>query len=616
MDRLEILSECLIKVENVKQEPDECGREEACNFMGGEKTCSLKSEVKKKGNEVFCHLQEGERTCPLKSEVKEKDEEEELKPSVRLFLDPEEVPEQVPQEHKDPLAMCNENLDKSSWPVGDECDPERLISSVSTHNGPESLNSDNAIHANTRSVSKSVIKLEEIKQEPEDSVTEPVWNSTHLEDSVKTELKEDDDEELEPPVTIFLQEDIKEEVEWGEEEEKEEVEDNLCGKDFDVGSEGNNRNSGSVGTSKNVEPANQAKIENGPGKQVEVEVEVPKADPTSQVSPSNNLPYPQRKYTCSYCSKTFRLQCHLKTHIRTHTGSKPYSCPQCLSCFSQMAHLQKHMRAHSGERPHQCQVCNRAFKERYQLVTHQYTHSGQWPYRCPVCGKGFAFYTRLSKHAQVKHQEAAAPPAPRRHECGVCRKRFGCSSHLAAHARTHGAERRRFRCAACPKRFARRQALERHARAHSADRPFACHACPERFARKEHLQRHARTHTGERPFACGVCRRAFIQKDGLVKHMRKHSGERPHACALCTKTYSQRSGLKDGLAIHKRKHSCEVCGKDFAQRSSLVVHMRARTAGEEVPQAVVERAVCQERFAREEHLQRHAKTHTGERPFA
>ncbi|GLH13164.1 Protein of unknown function [Gryllus bimaculatus] len=194
MDRLEILSECLIKVENVKQEPDECGREEACNFM------------------------EGERTCPLKSEVKEKDEEEELKPSVRLFLDPEEVPEQVPQEHKDPLAMCNENLDKSSWPVGDECDPERLISSVSTHNGPESLNSDNAIHANTRSVSKSVIKLEEIKQEPEDSIVEPVWNSTKLiEDSLKTEVKEEDDEE------------------------------NLCGEDFDVGLERKDRNSESLG---------------------------------------------------------------------------------------------------------------------------------------------------------------------------------------------------------------------------------------------------------------------------------------------------------------------------------------------------------------------------------
>ncbi|GLH13166.1 Protein of unknown function [Gryllus bimaculatus] len=149
MDRLEILSECLIKVENVKQEPDECGREEACNFM------------------------EGERTCPLKSEVKEKDEEEELKPSVRLFLDPEEVPEQVPQEHKDPLAMCNENLDKSSWPI---------------------------------------------KQEPEDSIVEPVWNSTKLiEDSLKTEVKEEDDEE------------------------------NLCGEDFDVGLERKDRNSESLG---------------------------------------------------------------------------------------------------------------------------------------------------------------------------------------------------------------------------------------------------------------------------------------------------------------------------------------------------------------------------------
>ncbi|KAK7871433.1 hypothetical protein R5R35_010819 [Gryllus longicercus] len=95
MDQLEIMSECVIKIENIKQEAADHTEEEAYNFM------------------------EGDRTYPSR-EAMEEDDEEEIKPPFEVFLDPEEVPiGGVKQEQKDPLAMCNENLfGDSALPVG------------------------------------------------------------------------------------------------------------------------------------------------------------------------------------------------------------------------------------------------------------------------------------------------------------------------------------------------------------------------------------------------------------------------------------------------------------------------------------------------------------------
>ncbi|KAK7863558.1 hypothetical protein R5R35_011182 [Gryllus longicercus] len=97
MDDMDILAENVIEIEEVKEEPDDYVEEQDWSFT------------------------EQDRHLSLKSELKKEDDEEEVKPPVSVFLDPnEESHEDDKQQHEDPLAMCNENfVAQSVWSVGE-----------------------------------------------------------------------------------------------------------------------------------------------------------------------------------------------------------------------------------------------------------------------------------------------------------------------------------------------------------------------------------------------------------------------------------------------------------------------------------------------------------------
>ncbi|XP_022049221.1 zinc finger protein 32-like [Acanthochromis polyacanthus] len=168
-----------------------------------------------------------------------------------------------------------------------------------------------------------------------------------------------------------------------------------------------------------------------------------------------------RPYTCSVCSKNFRIKSILTRHMKTHTGEKPYSCGVCGKSFIQRSYLQTHMNSHSGQKPYRCSFCGRGFTQVGNMNAHIRIHTGEKPHSCTDCGKSFREKADLIKHTIIHTGEKP-------YSCTVCHMKFSAQSNLTRHMKTH-----------------------------SGERPYSCTACGKKFIRRSHLIIHMKTHTAE-----------------------------------------------------------------------------------------------------------------------
>lgn len=164
-------------------------------------------------------------------------------------------------------------------------------------------------------------------------------------------------------------------------------------------------------------------------------------------------------FICSVCKKGFGKKSDLKTHMRSHSDTKPFKCSKCSNSYKSLSNLNQHLKVHSVNAVLECDVCGKKFTRQDSLKDHLNQHTGNKPYKCTTCWKAFA--NRINFNIHLKRHNGTLKQTP----CPICGKMFS-------------------------------KGLKDHLTSHSGQKPYSCKQCLAVFTVKSSLNKHVKVKHG------------------------------------------------------------------------------------------------------------------------
>ena len=190
-------------------------------------------------------------------------------------------------------------------------------------------------------------------------------------------------------------------------------------------------------------------------------------------------------YTCNICFSVRNgvrsAQQHLLWHQK-HPGEDFHTaniCKQCQKVCADYNAMKFHVRQVHCDRTLKCthEGCSKVFKTQVALKSHLDIHAGIKNFVCDDCGFTFRSKQELNGHILRKHSNIKKSIP-----CELCGKLFRHMSNLKSHFNIHKQQNeRQHKCIECNITFKSEITLQNHMTLHDPTRPFKCSKCPLRY---------------------------------------------------------------------------------------------------------------------------------------